>query len=145
MENSLRKKETRKSKLLGSPMKYKGGRFDKARYQAREDCHVAENDRDLYEVDREAMQRANWNRNYSKFNIDEILASHDFLLERDLQKPEWIALYHYDDIQLDHHSLKEWSQKLPSPARVSFLTPGCVQSGRLAQLPALYGIRVQFR
>ncbi len=54
-------------------MKYKGGRFDKSRYQARENLHVAESEADLYEVDYEAMQRAKWNKNYSKFNIDELL------------------------------------------------------------------------
>ena len=34
---------------------------------------IAENESDLYEVDYEAMKRAKWNKNYSKFSIDELL------------------------------------------------------------------------
>ena len=35
---------------------------------------VPEAETDLYEVDHEAMKRAKWNKNYSKFNIDELLS-----------------------------------------------------------------------
>jgi len=48
-------------------------------------------------VDYEAMQRAKWNKNYSKFNIDELLLEKKINLNEDIQKPDWVALYHYDN------------------------------------------------
>ena len=47
--------DKRNNKLLGSPMKYIGGRFDKSRYQARPSSNIGQNEQDLYEVDTEAM------------------------------------------------------------------------------------------
>ena len=62
--------DKRKSILQNKPMRYKGGRFDKTRYQQRLSSGSQAGDSDLYEVDTEALNRENWKKNYSKFNID---------------------------------------------------------------------------
>ena len=50
--------EKRKTGIQKPPMRYRGGRFDKDRYQRKQTTGTLQDEANLYEVDHEAIKRS---------------------------------------------------------------------------------------